>query len=80
MILVVSLSPAWQRTLEFDRLALGEVNRAKRVIETASGKGVNVARVAKQLGADVLLLTVLGGDRGRRLERSLKMQQLPVRV
>jgi fructose-1-phosphate kinase PfkB-like protein len=67
MILVVGLSPAWQRTLEFDSIQLGEVNRAKRVSETASGKGVNVARVARQLGARVRLLTVAGGERGKLL-------------
>gem|GEM_PF-3500859 len=44
MILVVSLSPAWQRTRECPRLALGAVNRAVRVTKTASDKGVNVAR------------------------------------
>lgn len=71
MILVVGLSPAWQRTLEFDSFRAGEVNRVKRVRETASGKGVNVARVARQLGAKVRLLTVAGGDRGKLLARKL---------
>jgi tagatose 6-phosphate kinase len=80
MILVVSLSPAWQRTLHFPRLALGEVNRASRVDEYASGKGVNVARVAGQLGADVKLLTALGGERGARLARSLKAQRIAARI
>ena len=80
MILFVSLSPAWQRTLTFDRLVLGEVCRASRVVETASGKGTNAARVAKQLGGDVLLLTTLGGVRGKLLAQSLKKQQLRLRV
>jgi tagatose 6-phosphate kinase len=80
MILVVSLSPAWQRTLEFPFLKLGAVNRASRVIETASGKGVNVARVATQLGADVKLLTTLGGARGALLARSLRSQQIRARI
>jgi tagatose 6-phosphate kinase len=56
MILVVGLSPAWQRTLVFDSVRLGAVNRARYVRETASGKGVNVARVAHQLGAPARLL------------------------
>ncbi len=71
MILVVGLSPAWQRTLEFDTLVPGKVNRAVRVSEMASGKGVNVARVARQLGAEVRLLTVAGGCRGRQLMAGL---------
>ena len=81
MILVVGLSPAWQRTLEFDSLRLGEVNRAKRVSETASGKGVNVARVARQLGAKVRLLTIAGGHRGKLLARELPGARIvPVRA
>jgi tagatose 6-phosphate kinase len=72
MILVVGLSPAWQRTLEFASLAPGQVNRAIRVREMASGKGVNVARVARQLGAAVRLLTVAGGSRGRQLMAGLR--------
>jgi tagatose 6-phosphate kinase len=80
MILVVGLSPAWQRTLEFSGLRTGKVNRAGRVMETASGKGVNVARVARQLGADVRLLTVAGGHRGKLLAQSLKNQRIPAHV
>ena len=80
MILVVGLSPAWQRTLVFDKFISGKVNRAKHVSETASGKGVNVARVASILGADVRLLTVAGGTRGRLLKAQLRRQGLSARV
>ncbi len=80
MILVVGLSPAWQRTLEFDSLVPGKVNRAVRVSEMASGKGVNVARVARQLGAKVRLLTVAGGCRGRQLMAGLPSAVVVVRV
>jgi tagatose 6-phosphate kinase len=78
MILVVGLSPAWQRTLTFNKLIPGKVNRAMHVSETASGKGVNVARVASILGADVKLLTVAGGARGRLLLAALRRQGLHV--
>ena len=80
MILVVGLSPAWQRTLEFAGWRTGEVNRARRVTETASGKGVNVARVAATLGAKVCLLTVAGGERGKLLEKSLAGEKFQSRV
>jgi tagatose 6-phosphate kinase len=80
MILVVGLSPAWQRTLVFEEIVPGKVNRAARVSETASGKGVNVARVASILGADVKLLTVAGGKRGRLLKAQLKRQGLNAHV
>jgi tagatose 6-phosphate kinase len=75
MILVVGLSPAWQRTLMFGGFIPGEVNRATHVDETASGKGVNVARVASILGADVRLLTVAGGARGKLLREKLEQQR-----
>ena len=80
MILVVGLSPAWQRTLQFEKLIPGKVNRAKRVRETASGKGVNVARVASILGAKIRLLTVAGGHRGELLENSLRVQGIGTRI
>lgn len=80
MILVVGLSPAWQRTLVFDEIIPGKVNRVGQVSETASGKGVNVARVASILGGEVRLLTVAGGRRGRLLQTELKRQRFSARV
>jgi tagatose 6-phosphate kinase len=80
MILVVGLSPAWQRTLVFEELVPNKVNRATHVSETASGKGVNVARVASILGADVRLLTVAGGARGRLLRATLERQRFVTRI
>ena len=71
-ILVVGLSSVWQRTLFFDEFHPGEVNRAKRVLETASGKGVNVARVATILGEKARVLTVAGGRRGELFVKGLK--------
>ena len=81
MILVVGLSPAWQRTLEFSQdIRIDEVNRARRVTETASGKGVNVARVVRQLGSESRLVTVAGGLRGELLEKSLREQDIDARI
>jgi len=80
MILVVGLSPAWQRTLVFREFLSEKVNRATHVSETASGKGVNVARVASSLGADVRLLTVAGGARGKLLRENLERQPFGMRV
>ena len=65
MILCAGATPAMQRTLFFERLVPGEVNRAYEVKVTASGKVTNAARVAATLGSQVLLATFLGGDSGR---------------
>jgi fructose-1-phosphate kinase PfkB-like protein len=49
-ILTVCLNPTLQRTLLFDTLRKGEVNRAVAGRLDASGKGVNVSRVIDQYG------------------------------
>jgi len=80
MILVVGLSAVWQRSMFFDGFHPSEVNRAKRVLETASGKGVNVARVLTTLGVGARVLTVAGGGRGELFCRALKADGVSARV
>ncbi len=77
MILAVCLNPALQRTLVFQDLEFNRVNRTNSVIVSTGGKGVNVARVASTLGADVLLLTLLGGGRGNEVREHLKREGIP---
>ena len=71
MIVCVGGTPAMQRTLLFPGLKVGEVNRAREVRVTSSGKAVNAARVATTLGGRALLATFLGGDAGRFVAREL---------
>lgn len=65
-ILVVGLNPAWQKILEFEWLRTGEVNRARNLVQLASGKGMNAAKVLRRLGHEVHLLQALGGSNGQR--------------
>jgi fructose-1-phosphate kinase PfkB-like protein len=65
-VLVVGLNPAWQKIMEFGRLHPGEVNRAESLVQLASGKGMNAAKVLRRLGHTVSLLQVLGGSNGQR--------------
>lgn len=60
-ILVVCLNPTIQKTLCFDDFETGVVNRATNCIVSASGKGMNSARVLSQLGIDCALLSHQGG-------------------
>lgn len=53
-----------QRTLVFPRVQIDAVNRATEVYETASGKSINVARVAHTLGENVFATGFLGGSSG----------------
>lgn len=54
MILCVGGTPAMQRTLPFESLAVGDVNRAQKLYVTASGKVVNAARTVNTLGSESL--------------------------
>lgn len=71
MILCIGTTPTVQRTLVFERLKLDDVNRAVQCDDYASGKSVNVARVAKLIGGDVVELGFVGGVRGKQLRDGL---------
>ena len=71
MIVCLGTTPTMQRTMLFDRLAIDGVNRAAEVREYASGKSVNVAKVLRTLGHDVLATGFLGGARGELLRQFL---------
>src|SRR5262245_49444270 len=67
MILCVGTTPTVQRTMVVERLILDDVNRASEVLEYASGKSVNVAKVARLLGEGVMAVGIAGGRRGEVL-------------
>jgi tagatose 6-phosphate kinase len=64
-ILCLAVTPAVQRTQFLASFQPGEVNRIRRTIVTASGKGVNVALALHQLGGTPKLLGFRGGDSGQ---------------
>lgn len=70
-ILCLGPTPCLQRTLWFQGLSPGAVNRASRVTESASGKGCNVARIVHQLGYPSHYLGISGGPVGSRFEELL---------
>lgn len=73
-MIFLGTTPTVQRTMMFDRLHLDDVNRAKAVVQHASGKSVNAARVAGVLGASAIATGFLGGDSGRFLRQCLDAQ------
>lgn len=62
-ILAVGLNPAWQKTLFFDHLVKGEVNRATRLLESGGGKAINFARALRSTGR-ITVLQFAGGHTG----------------
>lgn len=71
MILTFGTTPAVQRVMEFERLTVDDVNRAKRVTELTAGKAMNAARVARTLGAQVTAISFLGGATGELIKRDM---------
>lgn len=61
MIVVAGLTPAWQKTLRFDALELGEVNRAADAVWCASGKVLNVGIAVARLTANSRTICPVGG-------------------
>ncbi|MDA1905058.1 tagatose-6-phosphate kinase [Bacillus cereus] len=64
MILVVTMNPSVDISYPIQDFKLDDVNRVENVRKTAGGKGLNVARVVKQMGEDVLATGVIGGTIG----------------
>ena len=74
MILTVTLNPSVDHAIFLDRLKLGDTNRVMRTETDAGGKGVNLARVAAELGAETLATGFLGGGNGAFVRRVLDRQ------
>ena len=68
MIVCLGTTPVYQRSMVFERVCPNGVNRAASVHDYASGKSVNVARVLRTLGQDVVATGFVGaGARGDAL-------------
>jgi tagatose 6-phosphate kinase len=76
---IVSFTPnlALGRTLELDRqLRPGKLNRVRVTHEAAGGGGVNLARVVKALGGEVIVAGFLAGWNGQKLQQLLSRESL----
>lgn len=71
MIITVTLSPALDRTLTIENFTAGKVNRVLSSRTDPGGKGINVSKVLKELGAKTLAMGILGGQTGKEIETRL---------
>jgi tagatose 6-phosphate kinase len=71
VIHAVCLNAALDITYHLPEFTPGASHRVERVTRRAGGKGVNVARVLRQLGADVVVVGFAGGDSGRAVVAEL---------
>jgi 1-phosphofructokinase family hexose kinase len=73
-LLALTPNPAIDKTVLLDRLEPGQVHRSGEVEAVPGGKGNNVARIAKALGARVRVGGVLAGHAGRWMEQAYKAE------
>lgn len=73
VILTVTMNPALDKIYFVDDYKVNQVFRPKKVIASAGGKGLNVARVAKLLGHKVGATGFIGGSTGIFIESNIKV-------
>lgn len=78
MIYTVTLNPAIDKTVVIENLSPGQVNRVASVRVDAGGKGINVSKCLRALGADTVAAAILAGSAGKQLEDMLKALNIPV--
>lgn len=76
MIYTVTLNPAIDKTAVIPNFTAGQVNRVETLREDAGGKGINVSKCLKALGAESVAVLLLAGDAGKRLAGLLKQEGL----
>jgi tagatose 6-phosphate kinase len=77
VIAVIALNPALDITHHVDGVDWAGVNRPASVRAAPGGKGVNVARTLRTLGAEVLLLGLAGGRSGEAVRSALEAMGVP---
>ena len=79
-LVCVAPNPAIDRLYEVDRLVPGAIHRPTLSVAVPGGKGLNAARAAHSLGAEVVVVTILRGHAGRWIEDQLAERGLRLRA
>jgi 1-phosphofructokinase family hexose kinase len=74
VIVCLAANPSIDRLFEVERLVKGDIHRPSGFVQVAGGKGLNVARAAHALGADVTAVALLRGHGGRWLQEALEAE------
>ena len=80
MIVTVTFNPSLDRTMAFQSLQRGEVQRADSTIEDPGGKGVNVTRFLTAHGTASVAVLPAGGPMGHALTSALDEAGIPYRA
>jgi tagatose 6-phosphate kinase len=77
MVVTVTLNAALDVTYDIEALVPHATHRVLEVRTRAGGKGVNVARVLRQLGHDTVVTGLAGGHTGTLIRADLATSRLP---
>jgi 1-phosphofructokinase family hexose kinase len=80
MIVSVTLNPSLDEWVTLPRLRPGRLNRAEEFARYPGGKGINVSRVAHELGHPTLAIALAGGHDGQILGELLRAGRIPARL
>ena len=72
MILTITANPTVDRVYFVDKFQMGEVHRPERMVCSAGGKGLNVARVAHIMGEETVAMGFVGGFNGEYIKSELQ--------
>ncbi len=76
MIYTITFNPALDISGSVEQLVPDEKNYVTNEVHTPGGNGINAAIIANRLGANVLALGFLGGEKGREIEDLLEREKL----
>ncbi|MCO8287696.1 tagatose-6-phosphate kinase [Tetragenococcus halophilus] len=76
MIISVTMNPSVDISYPLENFKLDTVNRVTNTTKTAGGKGLNVARVLQQAGANVLASGMIGGHLGEFIQSEVENNKI----
>ena len=79
MILCVAPNPSVDKLFEVDAVRIGKIHRPVAFTQVPGGKGLNCARAAHSLGADVTATGILAGHAGRWVEEAVAAEGVSAR-
>jgi 1-phosphofructokinase family hexose kinase len=79
MIVCVAANPSVDKLFEVGRVEVGTIHRPIAFTQVPGGKGLNCARAAHALGADVTATGILAGHAGRWVEEALAAEGVSAR-
>jgi 1-phosphofructokinase family hexose kinase len=78
VIVCAAPNPSIDKLFTVERVVPGEIHRPTSFVQVPGGKGLNVARAAQTLGAEVRAVALLGGHHGCWIAEELEGLSIPL--